>query len=193
MKKFLKILFALFFIGFLFAELLVLPIIDITNKDDRKTLNIVYATEILEVEHSINYIIPFGKDYYYVGIDEDYNAYLIHAPKKWAENNFTDSSDNVLEITALKKKISDYDISKELYSIVSEQEEFTFPLGYSECLELTYIKDAVMKIISGFLIAILAVVGIANYKKRLELPRIAVKIYAVVVIFTMILMLIAIT
>ena len=193
MKKFLKILFALFFIGFLFAELLVLPIIDITNKDDRKTLNIVYATEILEVEHSINYIIPFGKDYYYVGIDEDYNAYLIHAPKKWAENNFTDSSDNMLEITALKKKISDYDISKELYSIVSEQEEFIFPLGYSECLELTYIKDAVMKIISGFLIAILAVVGIANYKKRLELPRIAVKIYAVVVIFTMILMLIAIT
>lgn len=193
MKKFLKILFALLFIGFLFAELLVLPIIDITNKDDRKTLNIVYATEILEVEHSINYIIPFGKDYYYVGIDEDYNAYLIHAPKKWAENNFTDSSDNVLEITALKKKISDYDISKELYSIVSEQEEFTFPLGYSECLELTYIKDAVMKIISGFLITILAVVGIVNYKKRLELPRIAVKIYAVAVIFTMILMLIAIT
>lgn len=193
MKKFLKILFVLFFIGFLFAELLVLPIIDIKNKDDRKTLNIVYATEILEIEHSINYIIPFGKDYYYVGIDEDYNAYIIHAPKKWAENNFTDSYDNMIEITALKKKISDYDISKELYSIVSEQEEFTFPLGYSECLELTYIKDAVMKIISGLLITILAVVGIANYKKRSELPRIAVKIYAVVVIFTMILMLIAIT
>lgn len=193
MKKFLKILFVLFFIVFLFAELLVLPIIDIINKDDRKTLNIVYATEILEIEHSINYIIPFGKDYYYVGIDEDYNAYIIHAPKKWAENNFTDSYDNMIEITTLKKKISDYDISKELYSIVSEQEEFTFPLGYSECLELTYIKDAVMKIISGLLITILAVVGIANYKKRSELPRIAIKIYVAALALTIILILIAIT
>lgn len=192
MKKILKILFAVLFIGFLFAELLVFPIIDITNKDDRKTLNIVYATEILEVEHSINYIIPFGKDYYYVGIDEDYNAYLIHAPKKWAENNFPDNSENMLEITALQKKISDYDISKELYSIASQQEELTFPLGYSECLELTYIKDAVMKIISGILALILALLGISNYKKRSELPPVAVKIYAFAVVFTMIFMLVAI-
>lgn len=192
MKKFLRILFIIMFIGFTFAELFVFPIIDITNKDDRKTLNIVYATEVLEVEHSISYIIPFGKDYYYVGFDEDYNAYLIHAPKKWAENNFTENSDNMLEITALQKKISDYDISKELYSIVSQQEEFTFPLGYSECLELTYIKDAVMKIISGFLVAVLAVVGFANYKKRSELPPVAVKIYAVAAILSLTLMLIAI-
>lgn len=193
MKKILKILFVVLFIGFLFAELLVLPIIDITNKDDRKTLNIVYATEVLEVEHSINYIIPFGKDYYYVGIDEDYNAYLIHAPKKWAENNFPDNAENTLEITALQKKISDYDTSKELYSIASQQEEFTFPLGYSECLELTYIKDSVMKIVSGILALILTVVGIANYKKRSELPPVAVKIYALAVGLTIILMLIVIT
>lgn len=189
MKKILKILFAVVFIIFLFAELLVLPVIDITNKDDRKTLNIVYATEILEVEHSINYIIPFGKDHYYVGIDEDYNAYLIHAPKKWAENNFTDSSDNVLEITALKKKISDYDISKELSSILSQQQELDFPFGYLECLELTYVKDAVMKIISGLLITVLAVVGVVNYKRRSELPSIAVKIYVAVLALTMMLML----
>ncbi len=191
MKKILKILFVLLFIGFLFAELLVFPIIDITNKDDRKTLNIVYAVKILEIEHSINYIIPFGKDYYYVGFDEADNAYLIHAPKKWADN-FSDSSDNILEITALQKKISDYDISKELYSIVSQQEELTFPLGYSECLELTYIKDAVMKIISGILVLVLALTGISNYKKRSELPPVAVKIYAVAVGLTMILILVSI-
>ena len=169
MKKFLKILFALIFIVFLFSELLVMPIIDITNKNDRKILNIIYAKEILEVEHSVNYIIPFGKDYYYIGIDEDYNAYLIHAPKKWAENNFT-----------------------ELSQIASQQEELTFPLGYSECLELTYIKDAVMKIVSGILTLILAVVGIANYKKKSELPRIAVNIYVIMAIITITLMLIAI-
>ena len=192
MKKFLKILFALIFIVFLFSELLVMPIIDITNKNDRKILNIIYAKEILEVEHSVNYIIPFGKDYYYIGIDEDYNAYLIHAPKKWAENNFTDDSETMLEITALQKRISDYDISKELSQIASQQEELTFPLGYSECLELTYIKDAVIKIVSGILTLILAVVGIANYKKKSELPRIAVNIYVIMAIITITLMLIAI-
>lgn len=193
MKKILKVLFVVLFIGFLFAELLVLPIIDITNKDDRKTLNIVYAVKVLEIEHSINYIIPFGKDYYYVGFDEDDNAYMIHAPKKWAENNFADGSDNVLEITALQKKVSDYDISKELYSIASQQEELTFPLGYSECLELTYIKDAVMKILSGILVLILAIVGIANYKKRSELPPVVLKVYVVAIGLSMLLMLVAIS
>ncbi|MCM1229123.1 MAG: hypothetical protein NC489_03230 [Ruminococcus flavefaciens] len=191
MKKFLKILFALLFVGFLFAELLVLPIIDIANKDDRKTLSIVYAVKILEVEHSVNYIIPFGKDYYYLGFDEDDNAYLIHAPKKWADN-FSDSFDNTLEITALQKKISDYDISRELYSIAGSQEELTFPLGYSECLDLNYIKDAVMKIISGILALALAVIGIANYKKRAEIPSVARKIYALAIALTMLLMLVAI-
>lgn len=192
MKKILKILFVVVFIGFVFAELFIFSIIDITNKDNRKTLNIVYAAEILEVEHSINYLIPFGKDYYYVGIDENDDAYLIHAPKKWAEKNFSEDSENILEITALSKEISDYDISRELYSRVNQIEELTFPLGSSRCLELTYVRDSIMKIAVGLFAVILAVIGFANSKKVRELPRIAVNIYAGAVLICLVLLLITI-
>ena len=195
MKKFLKILFSIVFVAFIFAELFVFPVIDLTNKDDRKTLNIIYASEILEVEHSINYLIPFGTDYYYIGIAENYDAYLIHAPKKWAEKNFPEHSENTLEITALSKKISDYEISNELYSRVNEVkeiEDFNFPLGSSQCLELKYIRDSVMKIATGLFAMILVVIGFLIFKKIHELPRIAVKIYSVAVLVCLVILLIAI-
>ncbi|MDE6775101.1 MAG: hypothetical protein K2J37_02160 [Ruminococcus sp.] len=192
MKKILRILFILVFIGFIFAELFIFPVIDLTNKDDRKTLNIIYASEILEVEHSINYLIPFGKDYYYVGIDENDDAYLIHAPKKWAEKNFSEDSENILEITALSKEISDYEIERELYSRVNQIEELTFPLGSSQCLELTYVRDSIMKIATGLFALILTLIGILNSKRIHKLSQIAVKIYAGAVLICIVLLLIAI-
>lgn len=191
MKKALTITFSILLIIFLLAMLFVMPVIDLTNKEDRKTLNIVYAEEILEVEHSISYIIPFGKDYYYLGIDDNYDAYLIHAPKKWDEKNFSETSDNSVEITALAKKISDYKISNEINSTIGNL-DVSFPLGTSSCLELTYVRDSIMEIISGILLILLTIIGFANYKKRDELPPLATKIYAVAAIFTLTLTLISI-
>lgn len=191
MKKVLTIIFSLLLIVFLLAELFVMPVIDLTNKGDRKTLNIVYAEEILEVEHSISYIIPFGKDYYYLGIDDNYDAYIIHAPKKWDEKNFSETGDNSVEITALAKKISDYKISSEISSTIGTLDA-DFPLGASSCLELTYIRDAIMQIVSGILLLILTIIGCTEYKKRAELPPLATKIYAVAAFFTIILVLISI-
>ncbi|MCM1529672.1 MAG: hypothetical protein NC093_06700 [Alistipes sp.] len=176
---------------FLFTMLFVVPVADLANKDDLKTVKLVYAEEILEVEHSISYIIPFGKDHYYLGIDDEDNAYIIHGPKKWAEKNFSDSDDNSVKITALAKKISDYEIEDELNSSVGVMRTH-FPLGISTSLELTYVKDAVMRIISGVLLIALTIVGFKSYKKRDELPPIAVKIYVVAVIVTLILTLMSI-
>lgn len=191
MKKVLQIIFALLFIVFLFVELLVMPVIDLTNKNDRQTLNIVYAEEILEVEHSISYIIPFGKDYYYLGIDDNFDAYIIHGPKKWDEKNFSETADNSLEITALAKKISDYKVSNEINSTIAVLDA-DFPLGSSNCLELLYVRNSIMKIVSGVLLLILAIIGFANYKKRTELPPLAVKIYVVAAMITLILLLFSI-
>lgn len=191
MKKTLKTIFVLLFIVCLFAMLIVMPVIDLTNKEDRQTLNIVHAEEILEVEHSISYIIPFGKDYYYVGIDDNYDAYLIHGPKKWDEKNFSETSDNSVEITALAKKISDYKISDEINSTIGVLDA-SFPLGTLNCLELQYVRNSIMKIVSGVLLMLLAIIGFKNYKKRSELPPLATKIYAVAAIFTLTLTLISI-
>ena len=128
MKKTLTIIFSILLLVFLFAMMFVMPIVDLTNRNDLQTVKLVYAEEILEVEHSISYIIPFGKDHYYLGIDDEDNAYIIHGPKKWDEKNFSDSDDNSVKITALAKKISDYKISNVLDSSVGVED--AFPAGY---------------------------------------------------------------
>ncbi len=191
MKKTVTIIFSILLVAFLLAMLFVMPVIDLTNKEDRKTVNIVYAEEILEVEHTISYIIPFGKDHYYVGIDDNNNAYIIHAPKKWDEKNFSDTADNSVEITALAKKISDYKVSDEINSTIGVLDA-NFPLGSSTSLELSYVRDSIMNIVCGVLLILLTIFGCKNYKKKDEIPPLAIKIYAAAAVFTLVLTLICI-
>ncbi|MDE5583638.1 MAG: hypothetical protein K2J08_08030 [Ruminococcus sp.] len=175
-RVFLYIILALSFVMVLF----VMPIKDLTDKQNVKTVDLIYATEFFEVKHSVNYILPIGKDYYYIGIDDDGNSYTIHAPKNWAEKNFDEYSDTTFEITALSKKITDYDITKEINSMTAEYDDLYFPLGNIMCLEVTYIKDSIMKIISGIIMSFLIIIGIPIFKNRSAFPPVAVKLYAVV-------------
>lgn len=193
MKKVLKSIFAvLLIVGFL-AYTIVFSIIDLTNKKDRHTLNMVYAFEILEVEHSINGLIPYGKDHYYFGIDDKDNTYLIKAPKNWDTKNFSsdDTDGKTVKITALAKRISDYEISKELDSqlISMELTSFKMPLGSSMCLNLSYVRDSIMKLASGILLIVLVLAGFIARKKDLQVPPVVVKVYVALFLVCLILML----
>lgn len=52
-------------------DLLVSAVLDLTNKKDIHTVRIEAVCKVLELEHSINGLIPIGTDHYYIGIEED--------------------------------------------------------------------------------------------------------------------------
>ncbi|MDE6730336.1 MAG: hypothetical protein K2J71_06125 [Oscillospiraceae bacterium] len=194
-KNILRTILVAIVIVLLSGYLAVTAVMDLTNKQDLQTVNLVFGTEFLEIEHSINGLIPIGTDYYYLGIDEDYNAYTILAGKHWEEENFSDfdpdSEDyKIVEITGLVKKISDYDVSREIQSTAEEElADMFFPLGATQCLELNYIKDAWMRLLAGVLLLIISIVGFAARKLEIQTPKIATIIFSVVLILEMILLL----
>lgn len=69
-KKLGNVFLLLLFVGLL-AYLLVSAVLDLTNKKDIHTVQIETACKVLELEHSINGLIPIGTDHYYIGIEED--------------------------------------------------------------------------------------------------------------------------
>lgn len=183
----------LLFVGVL-MYFLITAVMDLTNKKDLHTMNLAGAFELLEVEHSINGLIPVGTDYYYIGIEEaSYDAYIIKASKKWLEKNF-DSNHMAKEaggirITALAGKVSDYKISRELYSRVVSMEELNYPLGTEYCLNMGYMTDAMIKLMVVVLCVILVITGIYFVKNKGEVKSLFAKCWLVGMIITILLML----
>ena len=159
-----KILGIALLCGF-FIYLLVTGIGDLTNKSDLKTVRLIGAAPILEVEHSINGLIPTGKDYYYIGLeDQQDNVYIIKGSKKWFTQNFSSDYEpakgDVAVITGLVKRVSDYDIRKELASRASALEGARLPLSAEYAIVVNYKTDAIIKLL---LIVIMIVIGVCIY------------------------------
>lgn len=192
-KKLGNVVLVLFFIGILLF-LLSTAILDLTNKRDLHTVKIDGASEILELEHSINGLIPIGTDYYYIGFEgESYDAYIIKASKKWLENNFDSNfmakkSDGI-QITALAKKVSDYKTARELYSRATQIEGVNYPLGTEYCLDMGYKANAITKLIIFSLIIFLAFTGVKFVKNKGEVKPWFVKYWIIVLMVTLVLLL----
>lgn len=192
-KKFGNVVLVLFFIGILLF-LLLTAMLDLTNKRDLHTVKIDGASGILELEHSINGLIPIGTDYYYVGFEEEsYNAYIIKASKKWLEDNFDSNymakkSDGI-QITALAKKVSDYQTARELYSRATQIEGVNYPLGTEYYLDMGYKANAITKLIIFSLIIFLAFTGVNFVKNKGEVKPLFVKCWIIVLMVTLVLLL----
>lgn len=159
-------------------------ILDMTNKEDLHTVNIDMATEVLEVEHSINGLIPMGTDHYYIGINEDTSeAYIIKAPKKWLDDNFGVDKISLnaggLDITALSKSITDYKTRNEINSSISQIEGLTYPIG-TNYLDTGYKARIVTKLILFAGMLFLTISGLVILKKGRESARVFSIIYGVV-------------
>ena len=145
--------------------MLIAPIISLSNKKDLYTLNVDGAFEILELEHSIDGLIPIGKDYYYVGVSKGtQDAYLIRAPKSWLKKNFNaDYASKDFEgfnLTAPSVGITDSKVRNELTSRISQIEGLNYPLGTDYCLEFSYKSIAIKKLLLFAYALILIIAGI---------------------------------
>lgn len=183
-KKIFFIISAILLIVAFVYFMLVEPIMNLTNKKDLHTINADSAFEILEIEHSINGLIPIGKDYYYVAVAKGtQDAYIIRAPKKWFNNYFntdyTSKDANGFNFTALSERIDDYEVRDELVNRVSQVQGLNYPLGTDYCLEFSYKIIAIKKLALFVYAILLAIAGILISKKKETINDNASKIFLI--------------
>ena len=192
MRKGFKIFLGAIFVLALVIHLLIMPIVNLTDKENTHTVTINGAGELIVVEHSINGLIPMGKDYYYIGINEkNAEAYVIKEPKKWLEKNF-DSEHMALEavgleITALAKKL-DYEVEREVYSTLTSLEGVTYPITASYYLDTGYMANIITRLALFAVLLFLVISFLVILKKGT--PSVFSKILAIIALVWMIVMLV---
>lgn len=189
-KKFLAILLGIMFIGYL----LVTGIADLINKKEVITVRIDECVSLLDIEHSINGLIPVGTDHYYLGVNnETLEACIIKASKRWYAKNFDDKSRAVLAdgltVTSLSKKAGDFEVEKELASRASQLEGLNLVTAPGYSLELDYRFNAICKLVLLAAAAILVIVGYRFYKTPEKVSKTVGKIYVVIILIFLILLL----
>ena len=179
-NRVLKILVAIVLVVSFIGVFFVMSIMDLMNTKDVYERHIDVAGELLVVENSINGIIPTGKDYYYVGLnDETGEIYTIHAGKKWLEKNFDpegNANGNGVSIKGLSKRANDFKVEKELANRITQIADDFGEYGYElaqvpgHVLEINYVRDAIMKIFAGILILGMAALYVVFKKKADVFP-----------------------
>lgn len=192
LKGFLMILLAVVFICYFF----VMSIADLTNKDDVHETKIDAAGQLLVVENSINGIIPTGKDYYYIGINEDSGeVYTIHAGKNWLKKNFDSegfAKGNGVSVKGLAKSAEDYEVRHELVNHTNELEGLSFALQAGDVLEINYVQDSIVRLIAGTLLIALIILCFAATRRKEAFPAWFGKAVAVVTVLAMVFVIVAV-
>ena len=187
LKIILGIILAACFVGGFF----VMSIIDLTNKKDVYDVEITEAYDFLAIEHSMNGIIPIGTDYYYLCLTENDDAYIIKESKNWLSNNFDEQgvpNGGVYNLHGLAKRESDYDVSKELASRMVQVEDYCTPaLDYGIVVNPKYVRNSIVRIVTGILLVIEAVAAylLRDTFKNLD-PKIRLALVAVLLITLMV-------
>lgn len=159
-----------FFIGYLSVT----GIMDLTNKKDLITIKADAAVKVLEVEHSINGLIPMGKDHYYAAVDEKGEMYLLKASKSWYKKNFdpaTYEARGDVTVTALNKRIDDYEIREEIEDRIAKMEGITRGQDAGYCIMLDYKINAIIKLAVVISALILTIMVIYIKKKNGEVGK----------------------
>ena len=174
---------------------------DLWNQRDLKTIQVKAAYEILEVSHSIDYLIPTGKSHYYLALTEEGNevaGYVVRASRKWAEQNFEGNylakSEDGVTVTALSKEINGkykYAINDKITEMTSALEgssiTLRLPIGRTNYLETGYRWKAIFKLVTLLLIVSEIIIGIFLAKRAKEAKTWFMTVYLVAVIFTVLL------
>ena len=181
------VLLVVLFIGYL----LVTAIYDLTNKKDLHTVQVDEAVEFLVVEHSISGLIPIGKDYYYLGVDDETaEACIIKASKSWYKKNFDESGVAIqvggITLTSLAKEPQKFEIGRELASRASQLEGLEFVIAPDYCLDLSYKVNAILKLVFLLTTMILVIAGIRLFGKSKDVNSTVAKIYVLLVVIDLI-------
>lgn len=197
MKQRIKNIFLVLLGVGLVLYLVITAVSDLTDKSNLHTVRLDEAAEILEIEHSINGIIPFGTDYYYIGVDDEKGeSYLIKGGKNWLSKNFNSdymaiNSEGVV-VKGLIKKIKDYDTERELQSRLSQLEGLEYPYGALGCMHTNYYLMAILKLVD----VLLVLFGVVGWKmirdKGLDPTSLFFKVWGFSILAALILMLVVI-
>ena len=174
---------------------------DLWNQRDLKTIQVKAAYEILEVSHSIDYLIPTGKSHYYLALTEEGDevaGYVVRASQKWAEQNFEGNylakSEDGVTVTALSKEIDGkykYLINDKIKEMTSALEgsgiTLKLPIGKTNYLETGYRWKAIFKLVTLLLIVLETIIGILLVKRVKGAKNWFMTVYLVAVILTVIL------
>ena len=153
------ILVAVILVGYL----LVAGALELTSANNRVTLELVFGTPCMDVEHSAMGIIPIGQEHYYLaGVQngEGMDAYILRGGKSFAENFDEEGAvkDKTMKVTALKKRL-DYEVEQEFAAELTEDESIHYPLGVSYYLDVNYQFSAIMKLVAGVLFLATAILA----------------------------------
>lgn len=165
------------------------PAISDLNSKDVHTVNLSAAGQMMVLEHSINGLIPTGKDYYYIGCEsQTFDAYVIHAPKGWLKKNFKEDmiaiDSNGVTVTGVMKEPS-YRIARELKTVAVQLEGVNFPYGSSNVLEINYKSHAIIRIILFGLSLLLGLLGLYIHKNREKMSIKFIYVHRILCIITL--------
>lgn len=192
-NKFLKTILIVILTASFVGVFFVMSIMDLLNTKDVHEVTINAAGQLLVIENSINGIIPTGKDYYYIGVDDSVgHIYTIHAGKKWLAGNFDENgiaNGDGITVKGLSKRANDFNVEKELANRIyqaSDESGYNLALEPGMVLELNYVQDAVVRLIAGILILVVGIIIFVFRKRSEEFPAWARKTFLILFILTLI-------
>jgi len=171
----------------------VVSIADLVNTKDRYTVNLGVCYEVMELEHSINGLIPVGKDYYYIGIAVDSpEAYILKGSKRWYAKNFDENGASLTatgtSVTGLLKR-ADYQVAQEINNITSQFEDVTLAHSPDHTLELDYKIKAILRLIMMFVMIIFFVCGKLFVFGKSDDNPVVIKVYVGIMVVILIILL----
>ncbi len=171
----------------------VVSIADLVNTKDRYTVNLGECYELMEIEHSINGLIPVGKDQYYIGIAVDTpETYILKGSKRWYAKNFDENGASLTatgtSVTGLLKR-ADYKVAQEINSVTSQYEDVTLAHSPDYSLELDYKIKAILRLIMLFVTIIFIICGKLFVFGKSDDNPVVIKVYVGIMVVILIILL----
>ncbi len=163
-KSILGVLVYIIIMGFF----LISGIYDVCGGNTYYNANIIAASELFETEHTINGLIPCGRDYYYVGLTDDEQLVVLRASQNWISENFDEDGYSLSEQGVAVKgtlKLLSYDEQGAVEDALDGYQNFSV-LSTSQSLDIMYFDVAVHSIIAGSLLIVLGIVGLIIWKNQ---------------------------
>lgn len=130
-------------------------------------VEVVFAVEAYEVKHTLNILIPTGKEYFYFGVSDDEKGIplLIKAKPSWYSANFDKDGFAYAPVTVKGEVMKmDSKFAKDMSDMNRELSALGFKISTSKYISTSYKTPYTLRLVSGFFTIVAAVVTILMLK-----------------------------
>lgn len=123
---------------------------DAAERGDVCEFTALYAGEVLEMKHSVNFI-PVGKEHYYLAISEDgVVRFLVRAKPSWIKKNFGGSGFAISSGVTVKGRVTrvEYEMIKEINNLNTKLEQ-NETLSTNFYIDARYREFGLLRILCG--------------------------------------------